>query len=139
MAAWASETTAGWSFARAWATATRAWCATAWASCVEDLGVSLNLAECCWCSVCWEAEVVTEVFDALVCECEVCVGPCVCLLAEFLGNEGSADLECVDVEAVEFLVCAGLVVGDDKNTVLEEITEDLTADGCWHIHFFRVR
>ena len=124
-ALWAVAFTALWS-------ATTAITEASWWSWVKNL--SFCLAECCWCCVCWKAEEVTEVFNSLVCECEVCVGPCVWLLCESLWNEGSADLEWVDVEASEFWVHLCLVIRNAHYAVLEEVTEDFAADLCWHIH-----
>ena len=99
---------------------------------LKDL--SLGWAEGSWGSISWKAKEVAEVLNSLVSKGIVSMSPSIVLHAEALGNEGAADLEWVDVEAIKLLVGASLVVRDDHNAVLEEVTEDSPADGSWHIH-----
>ena len=99
---------------------------------LEDLGVPGDADG--WGSAGWKAEVLSEVLDTFLSEGEVGVSPSVLLLAEALVGEGSADLEDVDVEALKLLVSGGLVGGNDKNTVLEEGTENLGTNSSWHPH-----
>ena len=103
-----------------------------WFPPLDDLSVPGNAD--LWSSAGWKAEVLSEVVDTFLGEGEVGMSPGVLLLAEALVGEGSADLENVDVEALKLLVSGGLVGGDDKNTVLEEGTENLGTNASWHPH-----
>ena len=66
------------------------------------------------------------------------MGPSVVLHAEALRNEGAANLEWVDVKAIELLVGASLIIRNDHDAVLEKIAQDSPADGSGHVHLEKV-